>query len=185
MGSPKAILPFGRTSFSRSLVDSMRRGGLADVLVVVGHEPGPILSHICDLGTRFAYNPAWPKGQITSIQTAIRSCGDRTSGILLMTVDQPGVLPGTIRKMVREHHKHPDLVWVASFRHRAGHPVIFPRSLFAELLRVPPSQGANGVVRRNPDRRRFVCVSDPAVIRDIDTPDQMKNGVKQYGSAGG
>ncbi len=60
---------------------------------------------------------------------------------------------------------------VPSYQARRGHPVIFGRAVFEELLAVPDDQGARAVVRSDPSRVAVVPVDDPAVTEDIDTPE--------------
>ena len=147
----------------------MRAAGLKQILVVVGHDPGPVIAHVCDLGIRFVYNRRWPLGQITSLQAAIRACPRSAGGLLVTLVDQPGIRPSTIRQMAAEHRRRPRHILVASFRRRAGHPVVFPWRFFRDLLTAPPEEGARAVLRRRSSARDFVAVMDPAVVRDVDT----------------
>jgi CTP:molybdopterin cytidylyltransferase MocA len=49
--------------------------------------------------------------------------------------------------------------------------VIFPRELFHELRRADAARGAKAVVRAHEAAVVDVDVPDPAVIEDIDTPD--------------
>jgi len=155
------------------MVESLSKGGAAQVCVVVGHEPGPIVAHLCDLGPLFVYNANWRKGQLSSLQAAIGACSKSASGVLVALVDQPGLGRSTVRRMVREHGRHPREILVASYLGRAGHPVVFPRRFFKELLDAPLSKGARYVVQKHMADRVFVRTSDPAVVRDIDGPEQM------------
>lgn len=174
MGRPKALLPYGRTTFSRSIIESLQRAGIDHPLVVIGHDAGPIAAHLSDLGPRFVYNRDWPKGQLTSLQSAIRACPASASGILVMLVDQPGLRAATVRRMIREHRRRPRSILVAAYRDRPGHPVIFPRRLFRELLAAPLSQGARAVVRAHLKDRRIISTADPAVVRDVDTKKEFR-----------
>jgi molybdenum cofactor cytidylyltransferase len=63
---------------------------------------------------------------------------------------------------------------VPTFQGRRGHPVLFARSTFAELLDAPDDQGARAVVRKDPGRVTEVPVSDSAVLEDLNTPDDYK-----------
>jgi len=63
---------------------------------------------------------------------------------------------------------------VPGYGGRRGHPVVFGRAVFAELERVPDHEGARGVVRADPSRVALVDVDDPAVVEDIDTPEDYE-----------
>ena len=175
MGRPKSLLPFGDATFSRSVLTAMLKGGARSVFVVVGSDPGPIVAHLCDLGLRFIYNSSWPKGQLSSLQAAIRACPKSVTGILVSPVDQPGLRSSTVRQVLRAARRFPGKIVVASHRGRRGHPAVFPRRFFKELLSAPHSKGARVVVRKHLKDRVDVATSDPAVVRDIDT-------VREYSS---
>lgn len=174
MGRPKALLPYGASTFSRLLIQTFHRAGFSRPTVVVGHDPGPLVAHLCDLGVRFVCNRRWPLGQMSSLQAAIRSCPPGTDGILVALADQPGLRPSTIRRVIAAHRKNPRDILIASVRGRSGHPVFFPKGFFRDLLAAPIQHGARWVIQKNPAARRVVATSDPAVVRDIDTPAEFR-----------
>lgn len=174
MGRPKALLPFDRSTFSRSVLLALQKGGCADCLVVVGHDPGPIVAHLGDLGPRFVMNRRWKFGQITSLQAAIRASSSGASAILVALVDQPGLRAATVGRLLRVHARHPSRILIASCRGRGGHPVLFPRRFFPALLDAPLTQGARAVVQKNASDRLYIETGDPAVVRDVDTPSEFK-----------
>ena len=54
---------------------------------------------------------------------------------------------------------------------RHGHPVIFDRTLFAELRCADPAAGAKPVVRAHEAQAADVIVDDPGAFTDVDTPE--------------
>ena len=61
-------------------------------------------------------------------------------------------------------------ILIPTFDGRRGHPVVFLRPVWAELLDAPDAFGAKPVVRRDPGRVREVAVEDPGILIDVDTP---------------
>ena len=59
--------------------------------------------------------------------------------------------------------------------HRHGHPVLYDRSLFAELRSAPLEQGAKTVVRAHEADILNVPVTDPGCLRDVDTPEDYED----------
>ena len=62
---------------------------------------------------------------------------------------------------------------------RRGHPVFFGSDIFEEILSLGPDQGLNTVVRRVPSRITEVTVENPGVLRDIDTPEEFENLLRE------
>src|SRR5439155_7910882 len=83
MGRPKALLPLenGETFVSR-IVRTFRDAEVDDIVVVVGHEPEGIVAELETTGVsvRFAMNPDFDAGQLTSLVAGLR------------LVDRPGVV---------------------------------------------------------------------------------------------
>jgi molybdenum cofactor cytidylyltransferase len=71
----------------------------------------------------------------------------------------------------REKHQR---IVVPTHAGRRGHPVLFARAVFDELLTAPNDEGARAVVRKDPTRVLAVPVDDPAVLEDFNTPEDYK-----------
>jgi molybdenum cofactor cytidylyltransferase len=55
-----------------------------------------------------------------------------------------------------------------------GHPVLFARALFPELLEEALPEGARTVLRRYLGSRLLLPVDDPGILADIDTPEDYR-----------
>jgi molybdenum cofactor cytidylyltransferase len=56
---------------------------------------------------------------------------------------------------------------------RRGHPVLFRRSLFGEILALEPGESLRDVVARHEDGHRFV-EGDMWTVIDLDTPEEYE-----------
>ncbi len=63
---------------------------------------------------------------------------------------------------------------------RRGHPALFARPVFDELLNAPMEMGARHVVHSNEDRVCEVEVSERAILTTIDTPEDY---LARFGTA--
>ena len=88
--------------------------------------------------------------------------------------DHPLVLRPTFEQVVAEYQRGRGAIVVGRHAGKRGHPVIFSRPLFAELLAAPEEQGAKVVVNRDPQRIVYVDVDDPGVTLDLDTPADLE-----------
>ena len=68
---------------------------------------------------------------------------------------------------------------------RRGHPVIFGRAVFKELLEAPDDLGARAVVRADPARVLEVAVQDPSVLEDFNTPGEYRDLLRMEDSGRG
>ena len=174
MGSPKALLRIGPRTFLQCILETCRAAGL-ESLVVLEEMPSYILpdNELREV-TRIT-NDEMRAGPIGSIRSAIRHLEHRADvrGLLVWPVDYPLVTLSTVRSLVGE-----DLgatpIRAPSFRGRRGHPVLFGRTVFDELLAAPDSKGARAVVRRDSQRVTLVPVDDEWVAAGINTPADYK-----------
>jgi molybdenum cofactor cytidylyltransferase len=54
-----------------------------------------------------------------------------------------------------------------------GHPVVFDRTLFAELQSAPEEEGARYVVNADPSRVAYIDLDDPGINLDLDTTSDL------------
>ncbi len=92
----------------------------------------------------------------------------------MLPVDHPLVAAETVAALVRVHLESQAPIVRAAHRGKHGHPVLFGRACFPDLLEGEAAEGARSVVRRYRDVLSDVEVSDRGVIADIDTPADLE-----------
>jgi molybdenum cofactor cytidylyltransferase len=176
MGSPKALLPISGRTFLENILDTISRTSIEATVVVVGHHRKEIEAAIKLKSVVF--NNDYEKGMITSFQAGIRALSWDASGAFLFLVDHPLVEPATVEAMIA--NLAPNRIILPTFQGRRGHPVLFSSEVLEEILDLPSSEGANIVVRKNPDRIVEVPVNAPGILVDIDTPEQFEKLREDY-----
>jgi molybdenum cofactor cytidylyltransferase len=170
MGRPKALLPFRGSTFLENILDAIARSPIKNTIVVVGHHRQEIASRL-DV-PNLVFNPDYAQGMITSFQTGIRALPPDSAGAILFLVDHPLVETATIDLLLANFE--PNRIIIPVFNGRRGHPVLFSGEVLQEILALPPSQGANIVVRKDPSRILEVAVDAPGILVDIDTPEDFE-----------
>jgi molybdenum cofactor cytidylyltransferase len=170
MGRPKALLPIGGRTFLENILDAISHTSIEDVFVVVGHHRKEIEERVAL--SSVVFNPDYEQGMITSFQAGIRALSWDASGAFLFLVDHPLVEAKTVEAMIEE--LAPNRIVLPTFEGRRGHPVLFASEILQEILDLPPAQGANMVVRKNPARVIEVPVNAPGILVDIDTPEDFE-----------
>ena len=141
---------------------------LEHVIVVVGHAADQIGPCLDDLDIGIALNSEFAAGQSSSLRRGLRAIPAYADAVLLLLGDQPTVDQTVIDAVVETYRRGPFPIVQARYRDRPGHPVLFDRSLFPELLAVNGDQGARDVIRRHSSDVQFVDVAADAPP-DIDT----------------
>ena len=174
MGTSKALLPHTdpRTTFVRYLINAFRAGGAGRCLVIGRFGDTELIDEVVASGGEFVPNPDAEAGQLSSLLAvlAYAAADVQVSGILLAPVDVPLIRAATVRQLIELAPESPSEILRATFAGDHGHPVLFKRTVFAELRSADPNIGARAVVRADPDRVLDVAVDDPGVTVDVDTP---------------
>jgi molybdenum cofactor cytidylyltransferase len=180
MGRPKALLPIGSQTFIEKIVKALREAGLQNIIVILGHDAEAMRQKITHLPVTILVNPDYRKGQLSSLRVAIRHllANDRCSGLLVHLVDHPYIDAALVNLLIEGLEDSGKLIAVPRFHGKRGHPVIFARSLFNELLNAPEDQGAKAVVNAHRDETLEIETEDKGITLDIDTPELYRQHVK-------
>ena len=183
MGRPKALLPIDGVRLIEKIVTALRSTRVGEIIAVLGHNAEEMREKISDLPVTIVVNPEYKQGQLSSLITAIRSIqsgenSQSVDGILVHLVDHPYINAKLVDLMIDRFEQTKKLIVVPRHQGRRGHPVIFSRALFPELLAAPVDQGAKTVVHAHRDQTLEIDTDDAGVTIDIDTPDEYQKHVK-------
>lgn len=174
MGYPKPLLKIGNETFVAHLATAMLTAASRLVVVVGAHADRVRRAIPNDPRIAIADNPDYLRGQLSSIKAGIHALSPDCAATLVHLCDHPTVKPETFAAVVGVYRAAPKLIVVARHHGRRGHPVLFDRSVFAELLAAPEDKGARVVVNADPQRVSYVDVDDPGVVLDLDTPADLR-----------
>ncbi|HEV2351111.1 MAG TPA: nucleotidyltransferase family protein [Terriglobia bacterium] len=171
MGSDKALLAYRGSTFLEQVIETLRSAGLERVTVVLGHHATEIQRAVKIAGTEVLVNQDYHLGQTSSLQTGLRALNQpEVQAVVLCLVDHPAVSENVIKSLVATFRRSRAPVVIPTYQGQRGHPVLIARPLFAELLALNPTEGANSVVRKYHKATEFVEVKDDGIVIDIDDP---------------
>jgi len=183
MGRPKALLPIDGVRFIERIVATLKSTRVDEIITVLGHNAEEMRQKVSDLPVKIVVNQDYKQGQLSSLIAAIRciESGEnhhRVDAILVHLVDHPYINVDLVNLMIDRFYETKPLIVVPRYRRRRGHPVIFSRALFAELLAAPLDQGAKTVVHAHRDQTLEIDTDDAGVTVDIDTPEEYRKHIK-------
>lgn len=180
MGRPKALLPIDGQTFIERIVGALKESGLERIVVVLGFNAEAIRPHLEHLPVEIVINENYQKGQLSSLQTALRrlQSDEECEAILVHLVDHPYLSAAVVRRMIDSYAASKKPIVIPKYQGKRGHPVIFGRALFAELLAAPLDQGAKAVVGAHRGEALEIDTDEIGVTLDIDTPELYRRHVK-------
>jgi molybdenum cofactor cytidylyltransferase len=202
MGMPKPLLRFPRsmgvppmdcesrarcpcygsddTTFLEQIVSVLRRSEVGRITVVLGAQAPRVVAATDLSGVGVVINENYGEGQLSSLTAGLKSVPSKTEAILLCLVDNPLITAESADGVVGAFRISGKPIVIPVFEGRRGHPTLFARPMFDELLHAPADQGARYVVQANGDRVFEVTTRDPGILARIDTPEDY---LSHFGTA--
>jgi len=174
MGRPKALLPLGDATFVARLIQTFS-SVCEPVIVVLGGDAEAVRTALADTPTIVAaFNPDHQAGMLGSLQTGLAQAPADSPGVVFTLVDHPRLKAATLESVVDRFTQSGAEVVIPRYRDQRGHPVVISRRVAEELLATPKSGSPKDVIRGHREATVFVDLDDPAIVEDIDTPEDYR-----------
>ncbi len=183
MGSPKALLDFLDLPFAVRILEALEALEVKTRVVVLGPDAPRIQPVLAGHDCMIVENLEPEAGPIASLRVALRALQPlQPSAALVWPVDLPHVRVTTVERLLETHRRTDAPAVVPTFGERRGHPVIWGSALFGELLESPAAtrEGARAVLHRHEKDVVSVPVDDPAVIDELNTPEDYERLVREW-----
>jgi molybdenum cofactor cytidylyltransferase len=169
MGQAKAALPIGSTGQTvvARVIQTLLDAGVPRVVVVAGAHIDAVRqampSH--ELRATVIEHPGWEQGQLSSLLAGLQAIDDpQLEGALVTLVDVPMVSAATVAEVMAAWRRTRAPIVRPARGERHGHPVIFDRSVFADLRSADPTVGAKAVFATHKAHVLNVEVNDPGAF---------------------
>src|SRR5690606_13581970 len=154
--------------------------GFDDVLVVVGYEHEAVIEGLKDIPVRVILNTDYLSGMGSSFRTAVGTLEDATAAMFALA-DQPLLTAADYRRLLEAWRASPRGIVSVRYGDVTAPPHLFGREYFPELAAL--EHGARPVLRRHAQDTR-VLQFDPALLLDVDTPEDYERARQLLGERG-
>lgn len=169
------------------------------VYCVLGFNKRAMAKALSGLPITLVEHDDWQQGMGSSISAGVSALPESVASVMLLLVDQWALTVHDLHKLYQAHETHNNCIIQSAFppqaptlnrlnnddpvesisheenQHREnqcyGPPVIFPKRLFTNLIRLTGKQGARTII--SPERSSTVSVSIPHAGIDLDTSEQL------------
>ncbi|MDR1966520.1 MAG: NTP transferase domain-containing protein [Synergistaceae bacterium] len=176
MGVCKPLLPVPKSSALETAAARMKKSGVSEIIVVVGHDREKIIREAKKLKCRPVCNLDYESGMFSSVVAGIRALPPQTEAFYLLPADIPLVKPATYRSLAEafcENYETPEVVYPA-FMGKRGHPPLIGRAMIEPILAWEGERGLAGFFDGQPHRSLDIPTGDRATILDMDTPEDYQ-----------
>lgn len=179
MGRAKLLLPLGETTVIGRLLDVLRRPEIERTIVVVRPDDEPLRAAAVAGGAIVVQPNPPPEEMRQSVEHALRHIAEHfqpqdDDAWLLSPADHP-LLDASVLDMILQRWNTGDCrILIPTHDGRRGHPVLFRWDLAREVLELPADVGLNQLVRQHAADVTTLVIDNPAILQDLDTPEDYE-----------
>jgi molybdenum cofactor cytidylyltransferase len=144
---------------------------VAEIVLVIASD-GQALADAAGPGRwRVIVNTHAASGLSSSIQAGLAAIDPSSAGAMIVLADMPGVTSGSIAQLCQTFRDGggTKITFPQTADGRQGNPVLWPRALFGELMKLTGDTGGKAVLAAHPHFHAPVTMDDHAATCDIDT----------------
>lgn len=176
MGHPKQLLPWGKTTVIRQVVNVLQEGGLSQIVVVTGRAGDLVKHELEGTNAQCVYNPNYETSEmLTSLKLGIQTLDETIHAALVVLGDQPQIEVSIVQKIIEQYTLGKGTLIVPSYKMRRGHPWLVDRKYWQEILHMDESQESlREFLNRHSQEIFYFVVDTPSVLADLDTPEDYQ-----------
>jgi len=162
-----------------TMIEGVVKSGVSskadEVVVVLGYEAPMVKEALKNFGCRFVFNEEFKKGQSSSVKAGVKAVMGYADAVMVLPGDVALITPKSINMVIAEYNRSRSPIVVASYQGRSGHPILFDRSLFVEIMEInEKTMGLKAVVNRHRGSVKKVEVGSDEVLIDVDSEEDLK-----------
>lgn len=171
---PKQLALFDGEPLVRRAARTALASRLRELIVVVGFAPAMVCEALSDLPLRVVENPDFRDGRAGSLTTGLAAIDPTARAVLVLPCDQPLLTASDLDRMIVAYESSGPPIVLPHTPRRRGAPALFDRTLFGDLARLRGDDGGRLLFDRFADGIVDVELSDPRVLQDVDTRDDLR-----------
>lgn len=157
-------------------VDAFLATSVRPVVVVTGHDEGPVRAALAGRDVIFVHNPRWSEGMSTSLRAGVAQLSEDIDGAFIALGDMPRVRPAHIEALAGAFDPAGGrAICVPTWERRRGNPVLFARRYFPEMRVIEGDTGARALLEKHAAAVCHVPMPDRGVTLDVDTPEALES----------
>ena len=155
----------------RHVCSALARSKVDDIVLVTAEADGAIVKAAGAGRWRVVENPNATEGLSTSLRTGLQSIDQSLDGVLVALADMPGTTDSLVDTLLSAFKgcNGSAIVFPISPDGRRGHPIIWPKALFAALETVTGDSGGKSILADHRGLWRPVPCENSGAFADIDT----------------
>ena len=159
-------------------INSLIKSGCKEIYLVIGHNGERIRSKVSNSKVKIINNPDYDSGKSSSIIKGIKSLDIGIENLIIVGVDQPRPI-WFYKKIIKFHNKYSSVISSPINNKKRGHPLIFRKSFFNEILKISNyKNGLKDLFRRNDDLVKTFEINSEWTHLDLNDKESFERSLK-------
>ena len=169
LGQTKQLLAWGPTTILGQTIQQVQASQVDEIVVVIGHDAAAVATIASAHQVRTVPNPAHATGELlSSLQVGIKALAESVAAAIVILADQPFIPPAVINQLITAFQHRDEQLIAPVYHGQRGNPVLIGRTLFPDLLALPPLSAPRALFQQHPDQVFLVEVDTDTILLDID-----------------
>lgn len=178
MGTTKYLLMWHGDFLVNYQINSLLKSGCKEIYLVIGHNGDKIRSKVSNSKVKIINNPDYDSGKSSSIIKGIKSLDIGIENLIIVGVDQPRPI-WFYEKIIKFHNKYSSVISSPINNKKRGHPLIFRKSFFNEILKISNyKNGLKDLFRRNDDLVKTFEINSEWTHLDLNDKESFERSLK-------
>lgn len=175
MGSTnKLLIDIDGEPMIRRTVKLYQAAGLANIVVVVGHQQDKVRAALEGLDIKIVNNDAFNEGQISSIRCGVKALSKQCEFAFIALADQPLLTPSDIHFLLESFNVLSNkTIQVPYFNNCRGNPLLLKASQLKEVDSQGVHLGCRKLIDKHPEKVQRIEVDNAHFTCDLDTPEDV------------
>jgi molybdenum cofactor cytidylyltransferase len=170
MGCNKLLFELGGESVLRGAARRAQAAGLSPLLVVLGHQAETARQELDGIACQVVINPDYDQGITSSLKAGVAALPPAAPAAMVLLADMPLVTAEMIAALAARYRASRAPLVISDYEGVHAPPMLYDRSLFAELLAMTGGGCGRQVVKRHRGEAQ-VLRWPAAALADLDVPE--------------
>lgn len=181
MGRNKLLLKLKGKTLIELILEALEASKVDEIIVVLGHKPWKVRDVIKSRENRIriVVNERYEEGMISSFKTGLKHI-EHADAAFLVLGDQLILDPKFLNVMIRQMEENRGRALIVSPVHKGkkGHPVLFSKEIFNEILSLEKNEVIRDLIHRHSDSLLTIKGAKWTAI-DIDTLEDLMEATQR------
>jgi molybdenum cofactor cytidylyltransferase len=168
-GSNKLLFNIQNEPLVRRTARCLLGAGVAELIVIVGHQSDQVAEVLADLPLRCEINQQYQLGRMHSVHTGWTHVPDNADGVLICPADLFCLEITDVQQVISAFYENKSLI-IPHFNQQRGHPIIIPANYKKDILDYLPRGGCRAFISDHPQLVQHLEINSPNIIIDLDMP---------------